>query len=210
MWAWVARFALPLLGGLLAVGGVGGLAAQFNQDLPSFVVMVLLQGVVWAVAGAVVQRRDRPSALALILGTAVLLRLIALAAPVYLSDDINRYIWDGRVQAAGINPYRYLPTDPILTPLRDRLIYPNINRSNYATTIYPPVAQMLFLLANRFGETVLAVKLMLVTVEVVGIATLIFVLRAAERPPDQASDRGRNRVRVAGRSDRARRRAPES
>jgi hypothetical protein len=185
VWAWVARFELPLLGGLLAGGGVGGLSAQFNQDLPSFVVMVLLQGVVWAVAGAVVQRRDRPSALALILGTAALLRLIALAAPVYLSDDINRYIWDGRVQAAGINPYRYVPTDPILTPLRDRLIYPNINRSNYAPTIYPPVAQMLFLLANRFGETVLAVKLMLVTVEVVGIATLIFVLRAAERPADQ-------------------------
>jgi hypothetical protein len=120
--------------------------------------------------------------LALILGTAVLLRLIALAAPVFLSDDINRYIWDGRVQAAGINPYRYIPTDRELEPLRDRLIFPNINRNNYAPTIYPPVAQMLFLAASRFGETALAVKLVFVTIEVVGIGSLLFILRAAGRP----------------------------
>ena len=105
--------------------------------------------------------------------------MIALAAPVFLSDDINRYIWDGRVQAAGINPYRYIPTDPKLAALRDQAIFPNINRNNYAPTIYPPVAQMLFLVANRFGETVLAIKLVFVTLEAVGIGTLFFVLRAA-------------------------------
>ncbi len=138
-----------------------------------------VQGAVWAVAAALVLRgRDQRPALALILGTAVLLRLIALAAPVFLSDDINRYIWDGRVQAAGINPYRYIPTDPELEPLRDPLIFPNINRNNYAPTIYPPVAQMLFLVANRFGETALAVKLVFVTIEAVGIGTLLFILRA--------------------------------
>ena len=177
---------LVLLAGLLLVGAAGGLAAQFNGDLPAFVILALAQGAVWAVAAAIVLRSPhRRPALALILGTAVLLRLIALAAPVFLSDDINRYIWDGRVQAAGINPYRYVPTDPELTPLRDRLIFPNINRNNYAPTIYPPVAQMLFLAANRFGETALAMKLMLVVVEAVGIGALLFLLRKAGRPPEQ-------------------------
>jgi hypothetical protein len=176
---------LVLLAGLLLAGTACGLAAQFYGDLPAFVIVALTQGGLWAVAAANTLRRpDRPSALALILGTAVLLRLIALAAPVFLSDDINRYIWDGRVQAAGINPYRYIPTDPELEPLRDPLIFPNINRNNYAPTIYPPVAQMLFLLVNRFGETALAVKLVFVTIEAVGIGTLIFILRAAGKPPE--------------------------
>jgi len=181
----MARSNLPLLAGLLLAGAAGGLAAQFDRDLPAFVIVAFVQGAVWAVAAALVLRgRDRQPRLVLILGTALLLRLIALAAPVFLSDDINRYIWDGRVQAAGINPYRYIPTDPALAPLRDALIFPNINRNNYAPTIYPPVAQMLFLAANRFGETALAVKLMFVTIEAVGIGTLIFILRAAGKPPE--------------------------
>jgi alpha-1,6-mannosyltransferase len=180
-----ARSKLPLLAGLLLAGAAGGLAAQFDRDLRAFVIIALVQGAVWAVAAALVLRgRDQQPVLALVLGTAVLLRLIALAAPVFLSDDINRYIWDGRVQAAGINPYRYVPADPELEPLRDPLIFPNINRNNYAPTIYPPIAQMLFLAANRFAETALAVKLMFVTIEAVGIGTLLFLLRAAGRPPE--------------------------
>jgi alpha-1,6-mannosyltransferase len=178
-----ARSKLLFLAGLLLAAAAGGLTAQIDRDLPAFVIIALVQEAVWAVAAAVVLRGgDQRPALALILGTAALLRLIALAAPVFLSDDINRYIWDGRVQAAGINPYRYIPTDAELEPLRDPLIFPNINRNNYAPTIYPPVAQMLFLVANRFGETALAVKLVFVTIEAVGVGTLIFILRAAGRP----------------------------
>src|SRR5205823_3818984 len=110
-----------------------------------FIVAAMLQGAIWAVAAvAVTSGNGGRSALALILATAILLRVGALAAPVYLSDDIYRYIWDGRVQAAGINPYRYIPTDTHLAPLRDEAIFPNINRNNYAPTIYPPVAQLLF------------------------------------------------------------------
>ena len=185
MGARTARSKLPLLAGLLLAGAAGGLAAQFDRDLPAFVIVAFVQGAVWAVAAALVLRgRDRQPRLVLILGTALLLRLIALAAPVFLSDDINRYIWDGRVQAAGINPYRYIPTDPALAPLRDALIFPNINRNNYAPTIYPPVAQMLFLVASRFGETALAVKLVFVAIEAVGIGTLLFILRASGRPPE--------------------------
>ena len=184
MRARTARYLL-ILAGLLLTGAAGGLAAQFDRDLPAFVIIVLAQGAVWAIAAALVLRGgDQRPALVLVLGTAVLLRVIALAARVFLSDDVNRYIWDGRVQAAGINPYRYIPTDPKLEPLRDPLIFPNINRNNYAPTIYPPVAQMLFLATSRFGETALAIKLVFVTIEALGIGTLLFMLRAAGRPPE--------------------------
>jgi alpha-1,6-mannosyltransferase len=174
---------LLLLALLLLAGEAFGLAAQLDRDLTRFVFAALLQGAVWAVAAIVVTGGAGGRAgLALILATAVLLRVGALAAPVYLSDDIYRYIWDGRVQAAGINPYRYIPTDTHLAPLRDAAIFPNINRNNYAPTIYPPVAQMLFLAATRFGETVPLMKLMLVAVEAIAIGALLFVLRARGAP----------------------------
>ena len=68
-----------------------------------------------------------------------------LAQPPILSTDIYRYVWDGRMQAADINPYRHMPADPALATLRDTVIYPQINRADYARTIYPPVAQMVAL-----------------------------------------------------------------
>src|SRR5680860_909161 len=43
---------------------------------------------------------------------AVILRVIFLPGAPSLSDDIYRYEWDGRVQQAGINPYRFAPNDP--------------------------------------------------------------------------------------------------
>ena len=54
-----------------------------------------------------------------IIAVALLTRAIALFSPLTLSGDAFRYIWDGRVQAAGINPYRYVPADERLALLRD-------------------------------------------------------------------------------------------
>ena len=173
---------LLLLALLLLAGEAFGLLAQLDHNLDRFIITALLQGAIWAVAAVVVARRAERPPLALILVTAALMRLGALAAPVYLSDDIYRYIWDGRVQAAGINPYRYIPTDTHLASLRDEAVFPNINRSNYAPTIYPPVAQMVFFAATRFGETVPAIKLVLVAVEAVGIGALLLVLRSVGAP----------------------------
>ncbi len=171
---------------LLVAGAAAGLTAQFHRDLATFIIATLLQGAVWGVAAAIVSRGyNRRSALTLILATAVVLRAFALTAPVFLSDDINRYVWDGRVQAAGINPYRYVPADPALAPLRDEAIFRGINRNNYAHTIYPPVAQILFLIAHFFGGTVLAMKLVLVAIEAVGIWALLLVLRAAGAPRER-------------------------
>ena len=80
------------------------------------------------------------------------MRLALLFVEPYLSTDIYRYIWDGRVQAAGINPYRYVPNAPELAQLRDAAIFPLINRASYAPTIYPPAAQAIFLAAYAAGR----------------------------------------------------------
>src|SRR6267378_3268258 len=106
----------------------------------------------------------------------VLFRLSLLFSPPYLSDDIYRYIWDGRVQAAGINPYRYIPADSALAQLRDKEIYPQINRKDYARTIYPPAAEALFFLTTRISETVTWMKATMVLFEALAVWALAVLL----------------------------------
>jgi alpha-1,6-mannosyltransferase len=67
------------------------------------------------------QRKKFPAnTLLIILFGGLLFRSILVPLdPPRLSTDIYRYIWDGRVQAAGINPYLYLPVDARLAELRD-------------------------------------------------------------------------------------------
>ena len=65
-----------------------------------------------------------------------------------LSDDMYRYVWDGRVQAEGVSPYRYPPDAIELYSLRDRDIWRHINRKP-AVTIYPPGAELAFALLWR-------------------------------------------------------------
>ena len=89
---------------------------------------------------------------------AVALRAAALAGPPTTTDDFYRYSWDGRVQAAGINPYEYTPCSTRLDHLREPWLWPEerpcplayrphgctrINRSG-VPTIYPPVAEAWF------------------------------------------------------------------
>jgi hypothetical protein len=99
-----------------------------------------------------------------------------------LSDDIFRYVWDGRVQAAGINPYRHVPAAEPLAPLRDEAIFPFINRKDYAVTIYPPAAQVFFLAVTRLGESLVVMRAALVAFEAVTVLVLVSLLRRLGRP----------------------------
>ena len=125
------------------------------------------------------------SALSIVIGVAVLMRAAFLPAPPLLSSDIYRYIWDGRVQAAGINPYRYVPADPALAQLRDPEIYPKINRATYARTIYPPAAQMAFAAIGQVTGSVVDMKLTMLLFEAVAMLALTRVLRLAGLPPER-------------------------
>lgn len=120
-------------------------------------------------------------ALVLILVVAGAMRLVLIVPPP-VSSDIYRYVWDGRVQAAGINPYRYLPADPALAALHDTAIFPNINRAKTALTIYPPVAQMIFLAVTRISESVTAMKAAMVAFELATMAAIVALLRRRRLP----------------------------
>jgi alpha-1,6-mannosyltransferase len=172
----------------LAVPGVAllgielaGLRFQESDDLHWVVAAALAQGAVYFVAAYWVCSR-RPSPLWLVLPLAALLRLPLLFSEPYLSSDVYRYVWDGRVQAAGINPYRYVPDAPELESLQDEEIHPNINRSDYAVTIYPPGAQIFFLAATRISESLTWMKASLLGWEALAIALLLLLLRRAGQP----------------------------
>src|SRR5438270_495098 len=120
--------------------------------------------------------------LPIVLGFALTMRLLLVGQEPFLSTDIYRYIWDGRVQAAGINPYAYVPADPALATLRDGAIYPHINRADYALTAYPPLAQMFFLAITRLAETLTMMRLAMIACEVAIIAVVIDLLRRLDLP----------------------------
>lgn len=101
-------------------------------------------------------RLPRRAALLVIFGAGVVLQLIAVSRPTTTTDDDYRYIWDAKVQLAGIDPYRYAPDAPKLIPLREDLLFPldrcprrlavgctAINRPT-VHTVYPPIAEAAF------------------------------------------------------------------
>src|SRR5579872_3357695 len=170
---------------MLILTGIG-LLLQRNDDHGGFIVLMLVQGAVYLVAVGLSWRGGFSGrALAAMLAVAALIRLGILLAPPYLSDDVNRYVWDGRVEGAGINPYRYVPVDPHLAALRDDTIFPNVNRSTYAPTIYPPVAEAIFLVATRVSESVTWMKATMVGFELASVALLLRLLLLLNLPRER-------------------------
>jgi hypothetical protein len=110
-----------------------------------------------------------------VLAVALLLRLLALPLAPSLSDDVHRYLWDGRVAVSGANPYRLTPDDPELTGLRDDLWQRTAHRD--VATVYPPLALSLFAAASVLPRPLAGYKLALVAVDLAGCALLLALAR---------------------------------
>jgi alpha-1,6-mannosyltransferase len=148
----------------------------------AYIALTIAAGLLTIVATRLAERASIDHALWLIFSVAILLRAYLLLFNPLLSSDIYRYIWDGRVQAAGINPYRYFPADAALAFLRDAAIFPHINRVDTAATIYPPVAQFFFFIVTRFGENVTTMRLAMLGCESVTVVLIMLLLRRMNRP----------------------------
>lgn len=175
--------ALLLMGCISIVLYRAGLSASGVSGIRFFMTVAFVQSAIYLLAAWIVVRsRSSNSTLLIVIAFAVLFRLSILFAPPYLSDDIYRYVWDGRVQAAGINPYRYIPAAPELAHLRDDVIYPKINRREWAHTIYPPAAQVVFFLTTRISESVVWMKATMLIFELVTIWAVAQLLTLLGRP----------------------------
>jgi glycosyl transferase family 87 len=156
---------LAVLGGLVLVVVRPSLNPAHVRPLP----VIALAWMVFLSAAWLLRKAGRRASVALILLGGIAVQLAAVSAPPAGSDDLYRYIWDGRVQAAGIDPYAYVPTARQLVGLRDEFLFHAgadhclstayvsahaaadlvagctlINRPA-VPTIYPPVAEAYFL-----------------------------------------------------------------
>jgi len=183
--------AYPSGGALIAFSAAGIAMLLFTAASPwiirthgygVFIPAVAASGLLTILATYLADRVDERWGLLIALGLGLAMRLLLVGEEPFLSTDLYRYIWDGRVQAAGINPYLYVPADPALAPLRDTAIYPHINRADYAVTAYPPVAQLAFLAITRVAETVLTMRLAMMAFEIATIAIVIDLLRRLGLP----------------------------
>lgn len=166
---------------IAALVGATPFAQRAGGDY-AFLMLAVMTGPLTYAATVLTDRTDDRKVLIFILGLAVVLRLYALTFHPFLSTDVYRYVWDGTVQAAGINPYRYVPAAPALAQLRDAAVYPNINRADYAVTIYPPVAEFFFLVASRFGANTVVMRLAMLCCEALSVFIMLLMLRRMGKP----------------------------
>lgn len=119
-----------------------------------------------------------------LLAVAVLLRALLLPLPPTLSDDVLRYVWDGRVLSAGFDPYRLAPEATQLEPLRDELWERLPHRQ--VPTVYPPLALVVFGIASRSPAPILTLKLLLSLADLVGCALLVWLAARLGLPTARA------------------------
>jgi hypothetical protein len=137
--------------------------------------VILYAAAVWLILTQPVDRFTFP----IVLAVAIACRVVTLVPEPFLSSDVYRYVWDGVVQHAHISPYRYVPGDPALGFLRapNQHIFDNINRRDWAHTIYPPGAQLLFYVITFISATVTFMKAVMVLFEGLTMYALVKLLR---------------------------------
>lgn len=170
--------ALALEGVFVSILGLGDLRAH----LVEFLALTFLAGGVYLVAVFLVERvaPTRRAALWVILLAALAFRLTLLPLEPTLSEDLLRYRWEGRVQAAGFNPYSTAPVDDRLRSLRDES-FPRLTSLNYPA-FWPPLAQLGFRLLVRLGGSTYIFKCAFLLFDLASIYLLLELLAAAGRP----------------------------
>ena len=103
-----------------------------------------------------------------------------LLKPPGSDDDIRRYLWDGRVQRLGYNPYLAIPSDPALAGLHTQETR-SLNHPDLPSP-YPPGAEIFFRAVTAIHESVFALKLAFVFCDFGIVLVLFDVLRRSDQP----------------------------
>jgi alpha-1,6-mannosyltransferase len=115
---------------------------------------------------------------------AVLIRLSLLTTWPSLSDDLYRFVWDGRLWAAGIHPFLSLPSDLLSQdiPGVDAALYEKLNSKDHFTC-YPPLAEFVFWLSVKISPDAVkgSVMVMRALILLAEIGTIGLIVRLLER-----------------------------
>ncbi len=168
---------------------------RFTQWIAAYIGLFTGQLAFYVVASFVVLRwssKSSPAArwitLGLVIFFAVGFRAMLVPQRPYLSADVYRYVWDGHVQAAGINPYRYAPEAGELRALRDDKVFPNVTDDDKRwLSPYPPVAQFVFFSVSLLRPmSVTAFKATMASFDLIAMLLLMLVLSRSGLDPARA------------------------
>jgi alpha-1,6-mannosyltransferase len=146
---------------------------------PSFIIPLAVAGIAYLLAIREFFSTPRfPHRVIVIgLGLAALWHLPFLLMPPGSDDDVHRYVWDGRVQRLGYNPYIVIPSDPALgglhTPETRTLNNPDV------PSPYPAGAQLFFRAVTAIHESIFALKVAFVVCDLAIVLVLLDVLRCS-------------------------------
>ncbi len=104
--------------------------------------------------------------------TGLVLRVTLLGSFPVFSDDVFRYLWEGKMQLLGINPYRVAPSDPATLPFRDA--YFDLINHKTISTIYPPLSELFFRVCMGIYYNLYFLKAVLILLDM----GVLFFLRA--------------------------------
>ena len=100
--------------------------------------------------------------------------ILFLRVPPGVDDDIHRYVWDGRLQRLGYNPYIVVPSDPAVKQLHTSETR-NLNNPDLPSP-YPAGAELFFRAVTAIQESTFALKVAFVLCEFAIVFVLLDVL----------------------------------
>ena len=178
-------------GVVLLVALVAAAALDARRQAEAFVALLAVASLAYVAALGLVGRlagrcrfpRAHVRALAGCLLLGVVWRLVLLGAAPLVSDDVYRYVWDGRMQQHGLNPLDTAPADPALAHLHTDLTRRIDPTSAVLPSIYPPLAQRFFHGVTSIHESVLAMGIATLVCDLLLIGLIWRWLAAAGRSP---------------------------
>jgi len=156
------------------------LAPELRLAIPLLVGWTAVMAIATALAYYLGERGAAGWSPAVILGVALLLRLLFLFAPPQLSDDIHRYLWDGATLLRGGSPYAAAPSS-VEPPPGLETVHAGINHPEHVT-IYPPAAQLVFAAGAATGLGITGLKGILVLLDLVLCGLLMLLLNRLGLP----------------------------
>jgi alpha-1,6-mannosyltransferase len=148
---------------------------------PSFIIPLAVAGIAYLLAIREFFSTPRFPRQVIVIGLvlAALWHIPFLLMPPGSDDDVHRYVWDGRVQRLGYNPYIVVPSDPALgglhTPETRTLNNPDV------PSPYPAGAQLFFRSVTAIHESIFALKVAFVVCDLAIVFVLLYVLRCTRQ-----------------------------
>jgi glycosyl transferase family 87 len=144
---------------------------------PSFIIPLAIAGIAYLLAVREIFSTQKFQRRVLVIGLvlATLWRIPFLLKPPGPDDDVHRYVWDGRMQRLGYNPYLVVPSDPALSGLHTSETR-TLNNPDLPSP-YPPGAQLFFRAVTAIHESVFALKFAFVICDFAIILILLDILR---------------------------------